>query len=733
MTASTQNPTAPTRSLMLSIGGMTCASCAARIERRLKAVPGVVDAAVNFASQKAYIQVDDRLKDFTLLLEEVEGTGYQATPYVPEYRASHPFVEERRAYAWRAALGGLLALPFLAAHLAMAFDRTLPFLTPWVQFFLAFPVYTLVGFPFHRRSLGGLAHGEVTMDTLISLGSTAAFLPSLAVLAGFPGGLYFDAATLILFFTALGRALEAMAKGRANRALELLIDLKPRTAHVMKETAQVDLPVEMVGVGENLCVRPGESIPVDGDVIEGKGRVDESLLTGESVPAEKRPGDPLFAGTLNGTTTLIMKSLAVGKRTALARIVRLVEEAQGSKAKAQRVADQVASVFVPLVILLSLGTFLGVRALSGADAWVALERAVAVLVIACPCALGLAVPIALMAGIGLGAKRGVLIRRASALENSRKMDVVVFDKTGTLTEGKPRLVDLVVMEGFEEEKLLRWGAAVEMGTNHPLAAAILREAMVLDLLLPKAAQVIETPGAGVTGFVEGRQVTIGTKAFIESLEGVEADPRVRANVEAHRQAGQTVSLMAVDKKVAAVLVMEDPPRADSREVVEDLKKLGVRVHLLTGDGELVAQKVAERVGVDEVVANADPLGKKAYVEGLQAKGLKVAMVGDGYNDAAALAQADLGVVLGTGTDVAKEAGDLVLVQGGLGKVVESIHIARSVFSVIRQNLFWAFAYNLAALPLAVAGKVSPALAAAAMALSSLTVVLNALRLFAKRP
>jgi Cu+-exporting ATPase len=717
---------------MLSIGGMSCASCAARIERRLRAVPGVTAAAVNFASQKAYVRVDDRLKDFTLLLEEVDKAGYQATPYVPEYRASRPFEEERRAYAWRSILGGVLALPFLAVHGAMLFDRHLPLFSPWVQFLLALPVFVLVGLPFHRKALRGLPRGEATMDTLVSLGSSAAFFPSLAVLAGSPGATLFDASTLILFFTALGRFLEAVAKGRANRALRSLLDLKPRTAHVMRENSQVDLPVEMVGVGDNLCVRPGEAIPVDGDVIEGKGRVDESLLTGEPLPVEKRPGDPLFAGTLNGTTTLMMKSLAVGKRTALARIVRLVEEAQGSKAAVQGAADRAASVFVPLVLLLALATFLGTWSLSGSDAWVALERAVSVLVIACPCALGLAVPIALMAGIGLGAKRGILIRRAQALENSRRVDVVVFDKTGTLTEGKPRLVDLVVMEGFQEETLLRWGAAVEMGTNHPFAAAILREAMVLDLLLPKAANVVETPGAGVTGFVEGRQVTLGTKAFIESLEGVQADPRVRANVEAHRQAGQTVSLMAVEKRVAAVLVMEDPPRADSREVVQELRKLGVKVHLLTGDGELVAAKVAERVGVDKVVANADPSGKRAYVEGLQAKGLKVAMVGDGYNDAAALAQADLGIALGTGTDVAKEAGDLVLVQGGLGKVVEAILVARSVFAVIRQNLFWAFAYNLAALPLAVLGKVPPALAAAAMALSSLSVVLNALRLFGKR-
>ncbi len=729
-----KNPATPgeVRSLILSIGGMTCASCASRIERKLKGVPGVLEASVNFASQKAYVRADSRLQDFTRLQTEVEKAGYSALPYVPEYRVSQLYQEDRRSLGWRLILGGLLTLPFLAEHLLMLWKPSDHFLTPLLQLILAAPVYFLVGWPFHRQALKGLRHGEITMDTLVWLGSSAAFFSSLSFLAGRPGDIYFDASTLILFFIVLGRYLEVLAKRRANRALELLMNLKPKNAHVMKETTQVDLPVEMVGVGDNLCVRPGESIPVDGDVLEGKGHVDESLLTGESAPVEKRPGDPLFAGTLNGQGTLIMKSLAVGKKTALAQIVRLVEEAQGSKASVQKIADQVASVFVPFVVLLSVMTFLGWVALAGREFSVGFERAIAVLVIACPCALGLAVPIGLMAGIGVAARRSILIRRAEALERSRQVDLVVFDKTGTLTEGKPRLVDLLVMEGFQEEKLLRWGAAIEMGTNHPLASAILREAMVLDLILPKVENLLETPGAGVEGFVEGHQIVIGTKAYVESLEGVTTTPQIRANVEAYRQGGQTVSLMTVDQKVAAILVLEDPPRSDSKEVILQLKKLGVKVHLLTGDGEVVAKKVGERVGVDEVVAEMDPGGKVAYIKSLQAKGLKVAMVGDGYNDAAALAQADLGIALGTGADVAKEAGDMVLVQGGLLKVIEAIKIARGVFSVIQQNLFWAFAYNLVALPLAVFGQVPPALAAGAMALSSLTVVLNALRLYGKK-
>lgn len=721
---------ASTRSMILSVEGMTCASCASRIERKLKTVAGVETATVNFASQKAYVRYNDVLKDPTLLQVAVENAGYSAKPYVPAYRTQQLYQTQETLLFWRLILGGLLSLPFLLQHLLMFFR---PFeLSPVLQLVLATVVYILVGSPFHLSALRGLRYGEVTMDTLISLGSSVAFFASQAVMAGYPGGLYFDAVVLILFFVTLGRYLEILTKRQANRALEMLMNLRPKIAHVVKETHQVDMPVEIVGRGDNLSVRPGEAIPVDGEVLEGKGRVDESLLTGESVPAEKRPGSRLYAGTLNGTTTLLMKAQAVGKETALAGIVRLVEEAQGSKAPVQKTADRLAAVFVPIVLGLALVTALGWIFLAHRPFQVGLEHAIAVLVIACPCALGLATPIALMVGIGLAAKNSILIRRADVLERSEQIDVMVFDKTGTLTEGRPRLVDILVLEGFEEEKLLRWAAAVEMGTNHPLSAAILREVMVLDLILPKAEHITEIPGAGLQGFVEGRQIAIGTKSFIESLEGVIPSPQVRANVEAYRQGGQTVSLMAVDGKIAAILVMEDPPRADSRMIIENLKKMGLKIHLLTGDGEVVARKVGERVGVDEVKFGADPSGKLDYVRELQKKGLRVAMVGDGFNDAAALSGADLGIAMGSGTDVAKEAGDMILIQGGLSKVVEALKIARATFKTIRQNLFWAFAYNLVALPLAIFTQVPPALAALAMSLSSVTVVLNALRLYKKR-
>ncbi len=715
---------------ILSIEGMHCASCALRIEKQLKTVPGVQQAFVNLASQKAYVQTEDDHSDIHPLEEAVQQAGYSARLYQPYQYTRNAYQTHERRFGWRLLLGGVLALPLLAHHFLTGFE--IFHLSPWTQFFFAAPLYFIVGWPFHETTLKLLRKGQTSMDTLISLGSSVSFFASLPVLLGKSASLYFDATGLILFFVTLGRFLENRSKQRVSRALEKLINLNPRVAHVIKETHEVDLPVEMVGPGDHITVRPGEAFPVDGEVMEGKGRVDESLLTGESMPVEKRPGNHLFAGTLNGTSTLLMRAESVGEDTALARMIRLVEEAQGSKAPVQKMADQVAEIFVPFVLVLAILTVFGWIYWGGVGWAEALHHAVAVLVIACPCALGLATPIAVMAGVGVAAQKSILIRRAEVLEKTRQIDVIVFDKTGTLTEGKPRLMDVMIVEGFNEEQLLRYAGALEMGTNHPLASAIMREVMVLDLILPKAEKIVETPGAGIQGWVDGRPVAIGTKTYIEALEGVVASDQVRANVEAYRQGGQTVSLIAVNGKVAGIFGMEDALRAESKEVLTQLRGLGIKVHLLTGDGPVVAQRVADRVGADSVKAGATPEGKVEYVRELQAKGLKVAMVGDGYNDAPALMAADLGIAIGSGTDVAKEAGDIVLVQGDLAKVISAIQISRATFNIIRQNLFWAFSYNLLALPLAIFTQIPASLAAGAMALSSLMVVLNTLRLFGRR-
>lgn len=713
---------------ILSINGMHCASCASRIEKQLQTVPGVIHLSVNFASQKAYIQTEDHRTNIPALEAAVKEAGYSAHLYVAHQHAHTAYQDQERRFGWRLVLGGILALPLVAHHAGIE----LLHFSVWVQLAFAAPLYFIVGWPFHQSALRFFRNGQVSMDTLISLGTSVAFFASLPVLWGKPADLYFDATGIILFLVTLGRYLENRSKQRVNQALQQLINLTPRVAHVLKETSQIDLPVEFVTIGDQITVRPGEAFPVDGEVLEGKGTVNESLLTGESLPVEKRPGSSLFAGTLNGTSTLMMRASSIGEETTLARMIRLVEEAQGSKAPVQKMADRVASIFVPVVLVIAALTWAGWIYLGGVSWVVAFQHVVAVLVIACPCALGLATPIAVMAGVGVAAQKSILIRRAEVLEKTRKIDVIVFDKTGTLTEGKPRLMDVMVVGEQNEEQLLRYAAALEMGTNHPLASAVLREVMVLDLILPKADKIVEVPGAGIQGWVEGRPVAIGTKGYIESMEGIVASDQIRANVEAYRQGGQTVSLMAIDGKIAAVFVMEDALRAESKDVLTHLKKLGLQVHLLTGDGEVVANRVGQRVGADAVKAGVMPSGKVVYIKELQAKGLKVAMVGDGYNDAPALVAADLGIAVGSGTDVAKEAGDIVLVQGDLAKVVVALQISRATFNIIRQNLFWAFSYNLLALPLAIFTKIPPSVAAGAMALSSLMVVLNTLRLFGKK-
>jgi Cu+-exporting ATPase len=718
------------RSVIMTVSGMTCASCATRIERKLRQIPGVKKAAVNFASQKAYIQMNSVQPEIPALQGVIEKAGYGLTPYTSDRRAVEMYREEAMRLRWRLVLGGLLAAPLLLQHLLMPFMKF--HLALWPQFLLSLPVYAVVGWPFHQAALKGLRRGEVTMDTLISLGSSTAFFASVPALFGVQVPLYFDAASLIIFFVSLGRYLEILTKRRANRAMEMMMDLKPRMAHVVKANSLEDMPVEMVAPGDILCVNPGETIPVDGEVIEGKGKVDESLMTGESMPVEKKVGHKVFAGTVNQHNSFTIAALAVGEGTALAGVIRLVEEAQGSKAPIQRNADTAAALFVPFVLVVAVLTVLGWMDIGGKAFNVGLSHAIAVLVIACPCALGLATPIALMVGIGVAAKRSILIRRAGVLESSSKIDTIVFDKTGTLTEGRPRLVDILVMDGLDEEKILRYAASLELRTNHPLASAVLREAMVLDLIIPKAERVVEVPGAGLTGMVEGHEVAIGTKAFIESMESIVSSAQVRANVEAYRQGGQTVSLMALEGKIAAILVMEDPPRANSKDVILDLKKMGIQVHLLTGDGEVVAQRLGHRVGVDIVKASMNPLEKVDYIKALQMHGKKVVMVGDGFNDAAALSTANLGIAMGGGADVTKEAGDMVLMQGDLSKVIEALRISRGTFQVIRQNLYWAFGYNLLAIPLAVLAQVPPSVAALSMSFSSIAVVLNALRLYRKK-
>jgi len=723
-------PPPETRPMVLEIEGMTCASCANRVERALGNVAGVLRAHVNFATHRAYLEAGPGT-DVKALETAVHEAGYEGR--LSEGRSirrpSGLYDQERNRTLWRLLLALVFSAPFLVFHLAPGDHHHL---SPWIQFALAAPVFFISGWPFHQRALQNLRHFSANMDTLVSLGTATAFFASIPILVQGGEGSYLDASALIITFILLGRWLEVSAKRRTGRALELLMDLQPRTAHVVKATKLMDVPVETVGPGDILLVRPGESFPVDGEVTEGRSLADESLLTGEPLPVEKAPGVQVFGGTLNGEGTLSIRAVAVGDKTILSGIIHLVEEAQGTRAPIQRLADRVSSIFVPVVLGVALATFLGWWLGVGVLWSAAMARAVAVLVVACPCALGLATPTALLVGTGIAARRGILIRRAEVLEQASRLDAVVFDKTGTLTEGKPRLVDLYRAEDLTEEKILRYAGALEARTNHPLAKALMKEVMVLRVDLPHAEDVHETPGGGITGRVEGHEVAIGTKPFVEALLEEAPSDQVRAHAEAFRQGGQTISFLALDKKMAAIFAMEDPIRADSMGAVQALKKLGLEIHLLTGDGPVIAERVAQRVGADVFRSGATPADKLAYVAALQAKGQRVVVVGDGYNDAPALMKADLGIAMGTGTDVAKEAGDIVLVKPELAKVAEALGLSRDVLAVIKQNLFWAFGYNLVMVPLAVFTQVPPALAALTMSLSSVTVVANSLRLYWKR-
>lgn len=698
---------------------MHCASCVARVEKALRSVPGVQGARVHLISGKAYVQAEGEISA-QALEEAVSGAGY--TAHVQKNRASSrvmPWEEEKRKSAWRAFSAVLISLPFFAMHAGAEVPL-------WLQGGLSFGVWLGVGWPYHRMALSALRKKSATMDTLVSLGSTTAFWASAA--AGvFGGQVYFDAAAMILTFLSIGRFLEAAAKFKAASSVETLWRLTPRSAHRVTQGRQEETPIEALVPGDLVHVRPGETIPADGRVMEGSSTLDESALTGEARPVPKAPGDLLFAGTLNGEGSLTLRVEKKPQDFLLHRVQDWVEQIQGEKASLQRVADRVAEVFVPVVLLLAFAAFLG-WLFSGASLFWALQRAVATLVVACPCALGLAAPVALLAGSASAARHGLLIRRVEVLERVPRIQTIVLDKTGTLTEGKPRLADLYTSEGWTEEKILRVAAGIEAHSNHPLARALLREVELLHLPLPRAEGVQEKPGAGVRGRVDGREVLLGTKAFVEAQEGVLPSEQARAHAEAYRQAGQTVVYLAVEREIAAVLAFEDPLRLHAAEAVRKLKRLGLRVVMLTGDQEATAKRVAEKVGVDEVRWSCLPQAKKEVVEALRRKGEKVAVVGDGVNDAPALAAADLGIAMDAASDAAREAADLLLVKGDLLRVEAALRLCRKTYRVIRQNFTWAVVYNLMALPAAALGPVPPAVAAAAMSFSSLSVVLNALRL-----
>jgi Cu+-exporting ATPase len=710
----------PAASLELPITGMTCASCANRIERRLNQLDGVT-ATVNYATERAKVVYDEDVVAPQQLVGAVEAAGYRAA--LPAVRVEvdddDPTADVRR----RLTVSAALALPTLLLSMipALQFDDW-----QWLALGLATPVVLWGAWPFHRAAAQNLRHGAATMDTLISVGVLAAWLWSLyALFLGDAGDkIYLETAAVVTTLILAGRYFEARAKRRAGAAVRALLEFGAKDVAVLDDDGtERRLPVERLAVGDRFVVRPGEKVATDGVVESGTSAVDMSLLTGESVPVEVRPGSAVAGATVNAGGRLEIRATRVGADTALAQIGRLVARAASGKAPVQRLADRVSAVFVPVVIVLALAT-LGFWLIIGAGAEAALTAAVAVLIIACPCALGLATPTALLVGTGRGAQLGLLIKGPEVLESTRRVDTVVLDKTGTVTTGRMSLVAVTAAAGVDEAQALRLVAALEHGSEHPIAQAIARGA---GAGLPPVEGFANREGLGVEGLVDGHAVVAGRPSLLAD-RAMPLPPELDAACHAAEARGQTAIAAGWDGEARAVLVLADTVKPTSAEAVARLTALGLTPVLLTGDNAMTARSVAGEVGIAEVIADVLPAGKLAVIERLQAEGRVVAMVGDGVNDAPALARADLGLSLGTGTDVAIEASDLTLVSGDLRAAADAIRLSRATLRTIKQNLGWAFGYNVAAIPLAAAGLLSPVIAAAAMALSSLSVVANALRL-----
>ncbi|WP_425059888.1 Copper-exporting P-type ATPase [Sporomusa carbonis] len=718
----------------LKITGMTCAACSGRVERGLNKLPGVANAVVNLAVEKATIEYYPGVISINDIKAKIENLGYgvhdltDTNEVDKEKKAREAEVSRQR---FRLLLATIFSLPLLLAmamHMLGVMGRATELLmNPYLQLVLATPVQFIAGWQFYRGAYLALRNGSANMDVLVALGTSAAYFYSIANVLRHAPDLYFETSAILITLIILGKLLEATAKGRTSEAIKALMGLQAKTARVFRGGQEIDIPVESVMVGDIVVVRPGEKIPVDGVIVEGTSTVDESMLTGESLPVDKKAGDQVVGATINKLGTFKFRATKVGKDTALAQIVRIVEEAQGSKAPIQRFADVVSGYFVPAVVGLSILTF---------AAWFfifdpgnfsrALVNFTAVLVIACPCALGLATPTSIMVGTGKGAENGILIKGAEHLENAHRLTTIVLDKTGTITKGEPEVTDIVPLAGLAETEILPMAVSAEKNSEHPLAQAIVKYGQKQGIPIKDPDSFTAIPGHGVEVTIEGKRILVGTRKLMKenNIEFESFVPRI----EALELQGKTVMLFALENKLSGLFAVADTVKENSAQAVDELQKMGIEVWMITGDNTRTAQAIAQTVGIDNVMAEVLPENKADKVAALKKEGKVVAMVGDGINDAPALATADVGFAIGTGTDVAIEAADITLMRGDLAGIVAAIRLSKATMRNIKQNLFWALVYNSLGIPVAAMGYLSPVLAGAAMAFSSVSVVTNALRL-----
>ena len=725
------------KKITLNVKGMHCASCVAVVERALKKTDGVSDARVNLSTEKAHVEFDDSKVDASKLISAVKGKGYDARVSTEADKSVEDLEKKKELSDTRRLLLATMTLSIPAFLIGMLFMEEIPY-GIFVLFLLATPVQFISGARFYKGAWAALKNKTANMDTLVAVGTSAAYFYSVAVMVTSPmADQYFETAAVLITFVLLGKYLEAKAKGKTSEAIKKLMDLSPKTATVIRDGKEVILPVESVLAGDIIIVKPGEKIPVDGVIISGASSVDESMITGESIPVEKSVGSNVIGSTLNKHGSFQFKATKVGADTTLSHIIRLVEDAQGSRAPIQRFADVISSYFVPAVILIALVSFGLWYFIAGKTLAFALIIAVSVLVISCPCALGLATPTAIMVGIGKGAGEGILIKSGEALETAQKINALVFDKTGTITKGAPSVTDVVVLNNFGEGEVLGFAGSIEKNSEHPLAEAIMHYVKDKDVLLNDVSDFNADPGRGVSGVIDGRDVLLGNRMLM-SLNKVDISS-IEGRFASLEDEGKTVVVLSVDGVPAALVAIADTLKDSSRDAVVQLKKLGVEVYMITGDNKRTAAAVGRMTDIQNIFAEVLPEDKANYVKDLQSRGKKVAMVGDGVNDAPALASADVGIVMASGTDVAMESGGIVLMKNDPLDVVKAIRLSKMTMGKIKQNMFWALIYNVIGIPIA-AGLLypltgwllSPIIAGGAMALSSVSVVSNSLLLKYKK-